>query len=51
MPLNKITADSIADGTIIATDLTTATGGTGGPVTSSGGYTIHTFTSSGTYNA
>jgi hypothetical protein len=25
--------------------------GTGGTVTSSGGYTIHTFTSSGTYNA
>jgi hypothetical protein len=25
--------------------------GTGGTVTSSGGYTIHTFTSSGTYTA
>jgi hypothetical protein len=25
--------------------------GTGGTVTTSGGYTIHTFTSSGTYNA
>jgi hypothetical protein len=25
--------------------------GTGGSVTSSGGYTIHTFTSSGTYTA
>ena len=25
--------------------------GTGGTVTSSGGFTIHTFTSSGTYNA
>jgi hypothetical protein len=25
--------------------------GTGGAVTSSGGYTIHTFISSGTYNA
>jgi hypothetical protein len=25
--------------------------GTGGTVTSSGGYTIHTFTSSSTYNA
>jgi hypothetical protein len=25
--------------------------GTGGTVTSAGGYTIHTFTTSGTYNA
>jgi hypothetical protein len=25
--------------------------GTGGTVTSSGGYTIHTFTTSGTFNA
>ena len=30
---------------------TTAQRGTGGTVTTSGGYTIHTFTSSGTYTA
>jgi hypothetical protein len=48
---NNFTAAAAGGSGIVIISYLGSQRGTGGTVTSSGGYTIHTFTSSGTYNA